>query len=170
MTDVGALQLPVDLLAEDAANSAAVGDGLRRYWLVRNARLEQRLDKAVGGGLGVSKESLDLVSGEQTRVQANEGDPFGPVAGLSQEASAVFPVPSGEETSSVPWVGRQRPVGLEKGHHDSHGVPQGGGTMVQRGAAFHRERAGRCQCIVQGPIPGPLYSQGSRSSPIPWSR
>ena len=74
MTDGGGLQLPVDLLAEDAANPAAVGDSLRRYWLVRNARPEQRLDKAVGAGLGVSEESLDLVSGEQARVQADQGE------------------------------------------------------------------------------------------------
>ena len=34
VTDEGDLQFPVDLLAEDAANPAAVGDGLRGYWLV----------------------------------------------------------------------------------------------------------------------------------------
>ena len=88
VADVGDLQLPVDLLAKDPADPAAVGDGLRRYWLVGNACPEQRLDKAVGAGLGVSEESLDLVSGEQTRVQADQGDPFGLLPGNSRGFSS----------------------------------------------------------------------------------
>ena len=91
VTDGGDLQLPVDLLAEDPADPAAVGDGLRRYRLVGNACPEQRLDKAVGAGLGVSEESLDLVPGEQARVQADQSDPLGLLPGEAKRPQQFFP-------------------------------------------------------------------------------
>ncbi len=159
VADGGDLQLPVDLRAEDAANAAAVGDGLRRYRLVGNACPEQRLDKAVGAGLGVSEESLDLVPGEQARVQADQGDPLGLLPGEAKRPQQLFP--SLQVRKLRRFLGS---ADLEKGHQDSLGVPQG----RKRGFSWELRFTAKEQEDVPGPIPvGPLYSRGFRSSPVP---
>ena len=63
----------------------------------------------------------ELVSGEQTRVQANQGDPFGLLPGEAQRPQQLFP--SLQVRKLHRFLGS---ADLEKGHQDSHGVPQGG--------------------------------------------
>ena len=66
------------------------------------------------------KKASTWVSGEQARVQADQGDPFGLLWGEAKRAQQFFP--SLQVRKLHRFVGSADP---KQGHQDSHGIPQG---------------------------------------------
>ena len=100
-------QLAVDGLAEDPVDAAGVyGLGVG-YRPAGNAGCEKCLNETLGRPPGQSQESLDLVSGEQARVQADQGDPFGLLGGEAQRPQQFLPshqVRKLHRPSPDPWA------------------------------------------------------------------
>ena len=77
VTQVRNLQLPVDLSGEKVADVPTALVEVTGNGPTGKSGVEQPSDEAGGCGLAGSEESLNLVAGEQARVQADQGDPLG---------------------------------------------------------------------------------------------
>ena len=90
VADVGESQIAVDGLAEDPVDSPGVyGSGID-HRTAGYAGFEKCLNKTLCCTSGQSQESTGLVSGEQTRVQADQGDPFGLLPGETKRPQQFF--------------------------------------------------------------------------------
>ena len=92
MTGGGDLQLSVDLFAEDATDEPAISDSFVGERPGRDPAIEQGFnaspDVETVGPLQIEGE---LVPGEQTRVQADQGDPLSLLPGEADILQQFFP-------------------------------------------------------------------------------
>ena len=92
VTDVGDLQHFVDLLAKDATDEPAVDDSFVGERPGRDPAIEQGFDASPDvEAVGSLQVEGELVSGEQTRVEADQGDPFGLLPREANNLQQFFP-------------------------------------------------------------------------------
>ena len=90
MADGGKAQLAVDGLAKDPVDSPGVYGLDVGYWPAGYASFKERVNETLRSPPTRSQESVDLVAGEDARVQAYQGDPFGLLPGDSNRLQQFF--------------------------------------------------------------------------------